>query len=990
MGARSVRDRRAGSAAAVRRHLVFVLLALASASASRALDPSKQIGQYGRDSWTSQRGLPGETVYELLQSADGYLWMRTGSGLVRFDGVRFVSMDAQMGGESVRAIALGGDGELLMRTTTRTLVYKNQRFSDYLPPAALPDGGIRIICEGGDHTMLVGADNSLYQTGASGPRLLLDHMGWVSACLDDHAGGLQVGASGGLYTYSHGVLVQQSALRPEIANIFSLMQDHLHRLWVGTSAGLYRIEVGRAVRVPIDLAGPSQQVNALVEDRQGNIWAGTDASGLARISPDGSVALLDSYDGLTDNRILSLFEDREGSLWIGTASGLDRLRDTKLTPITVREGLPANNVKSVVAARDGGLYAFCERGGLARVAGDAVTVFDKNAQLPSLYGSAFLQSKDGSLWIGTPGALSRVKDGKVTTYEGDGHFAKNFISTIAEDDEGLIVADSEPAVYRFQPGRLRDGKVLPFTLRGQPNPLAQGEYAFTMYFSPNKTLWVGAAHGFFQFAPGADPGAARRSGIGFAVTSIFDDGRGNLWLGGRIAGIVQYRISDGRVTHYARRDGLFDGYATGIVADADGDLWISAETGIYEARLADLDDFAEGRATHVPATNYGLADGLRTTAANDTASQPGAARTADGRLWFTSLKGLVVVDPRHLVRNPIAPPVVVESVVDDRGRRPMGDRVVIAPGVKSIEFHYTALSLRVPERVRFKYRLDGYDQDWVDAGARRVAYYTNLRPGEYRFQVIAANDDGVWNQQGASVGVQLEPCFYQTIWFYCLCALAAVLAGIGANRLNTKRIRNRADELSRLVEERTAELLESQRELEHLAHFDTLTTLPNRRMFNEYFARMQSASQDREGKFSLLLIDFDRFKHINDTYGHDAGDAFLIEASARLKAAVRATDCVSRLGGDEFAILLPGDHDAEAIERVCDRIVQNCAAPVMFNSVTILSSASVGVAIFPDDGDTQELIYKCADLALYEAKRAGRNNWRWYCQEPQSGSLVGS
>jgi diguanylate cyclase (GGDEF)-like protein len=245
--------------------------------------------------------------------------------------------------------------------------------------------------------------------------------------------------------------------------------------------------------------------------------------------------------------------------------------------------------------------------------------------------------------------------------------------------------------------------------------------------------------------------------------------------------------------------------------------------------------------------------------------------------------------------------------------------------------------------------------------------------------VIAANDDGLWNEQGASVSILLKPRFYQTQFFFIACLLLAVLMVLGANRLNTRRIRSRAALLKRLVDERTEELRKSQKELEQLALFDTLTALPNRRMFAKDFSKMYA--QPERGRFSLLLVDVDNFKAINDTFGHDAGDAFLIETSNRLGAAVRSTDSVARLGGDEFAILLGGDYEKASIEKICDRILQSFSTALDFKGVNILAGVSIGIASFPEHGETQEGLYRSADLALYEAKRRGRNNWCWYRAE---------
>jgi len=782
---------------------LLAFLLFACGKSLRALDPHKHIDQYGHDSWTPQRGLPGEAVYQILQTKDGYLWIRTGSGLARFDGVRFVSMDGEIGEELVKAIVLGADGDLLVRTTSRTLIYKNRQFSDYLPPAPLPDGGARTLFETRNHEVLVGAEDFIYRLDATGVRLLRNHTAVVGAILEDHTGKTLIGTAKSLFIYDGGRLSREFDTKAFSSAIGGLMEDRSHRIWAATSNGLFRLDGFPAMLKPFQQPGVQQEANAVLEDRQGNIWVGTRTTGIVRIT-NGEVSSFGSLGGLSDNDVLSLFEDREGSIWIGTSSGLDRFEDTKLTTFTVNEGLTTNSVKSAVVARDGSLYAFCDAGGLVRVADDRVVPFAHNAQLPSLWGEALYESRDGSLWMGTGQGLSRIKDGKVTVYGGDRHFSDNFISAISEDDESLLVANSESGVFRF-----KEGKVSPFTIRGQTTPITKNVYVFSMYYDRFGTLWVGTVYGLFKFVPGQPPQAARRSEVGFPVTSIFDDRRGNLWMGGRLPGLVQYRVADGRVTHFTKRDGLFNGFASHVLGDDDGNLWISAENGIYQARRRDLEEFANGRTTYVTSKVYGLADGMKTTEASDTAAQPGGARTPDGRLWFTTVKGLVVVDPKHLIHNGFIPPVTVEAVIADGVRLPFGASLKISPGMRNIEFHYTALSLRVPERVQFRYQLEGYDHEWVDAGARRVAYYTNLRPGKYLFRVIAANDDGVWNEQGARVSVLLQPHFYQTGWFLCACAVLVALAGLATNRLNTKLIRARADELRSRVKQQT-ELIRAQ------------------------------------------------------------------------------------------------------------------------------------------------------------------------------------
>ena len=503
---------------------------------------------------------------------------------------------------------------------------------------------------------------------------------------------------------------------------------------------------------------------------------------------------------MSDDKILSLYEDPEGSLWVGTAAGLDRFRKAKLTTFTRREGLPADQTSVAIETRDGSVYVFCPGGGLARIKNGVVTALTAKDGLPEPYGNGMLESQDGSLWMGHAG-LIRYWHGKFTQYAG-GRLAHHWVSAIAEDDEGLIVATDETVALRF-----RDGEVRPFTIGGQMTPLSvPGNYTFTIYRDASGTLWFGTVKGLFKFAKRESPDLAWQKQIAFPVTSISDDGRGSLWLGGRTPGLARFDLRDGRVTRYTKKDGLFDHYATRALPDDDGNIWISTADGIYMAPRRDLDGFRDGRISAVHAVRFDTADGMKTSEASNAFTQPGGWRTRDGKLWFTTQKGVVVVDPRRLTHNDRIPPVVIEEVVADGARLSPTPDLRIAAGNDKMEFHYTSLSLSVPSRVRFKVQLEGYDRAWVDADSRRVAYYTNLPPGRYRFRAIAANDDGVWNLQGASLALVLLPHYYQTMWFRLALGLAFLLAALAGQRIYTARLRARGAELARVVNERTRDL----------------------------------------------------------------------------------------------------------------------------------------------------------------------------------------
>jgi PAS domain S-box-containing protein len=826
----------------------LALVALCCATPTWALTPNRNIDQYGHDAWTSQNGLPGEAVYEILQTPDGYLWLRTSTGLVRFDGARFVLVEPVVAKkpvhEPVKAICRSADGNLLIRTTSRTILYKDGAFSDYLPPAPLPDGGIRTLFESQEHEVFIGSDDFIYVIRNGQIEMLRRGTAWVNAFFEDEKGLLWIGASTGLYTYRNGVLSVPGNLDAQGATNV-VVGDREHNVWVGTvSSGLYRMNQARSALTPVARDAIHSQVFAILEDRRENLWVGTN-SGMFRLT-GGRISLFNSLSGLTDSRVLSLYEDREGSIWVGTSSGLDRFRDTSVTAFTSKEGLPSDEIKSALETRDGSLYVFCNGGGLGSIKNGVVTAIPKQKGVPDFYGSALFESRDGSLWIGPVGGLTRYKDGNFTVYSSDARLSKHFISAIAEDDESLIVTTSETVALRF-----KDGKVTPFTFEGQMTPLSKpGNYTFTIYRDPAGTLWFGTVQGLFKFARGEPPANAFQKQINFPVTSISDDRRGSLWLGGRIPGLTRLRISDGRVTHYTKQSGLFDDYPSRALSDNDGNLWISTPNGIYMAKRKELDDYADGLGSPIRPAVYGIADGMKTSEASSPASQPGGWRTHDGTLWFATQKGVVAIDPKHLMLNDLLPPVVIESVVADGDTLATGKALEVPPGKDRIEFHYTGLSLLVPERVRFKYRLEGYDRDWVDAGSRRVAYYTNLPPGGYHFRVIASNNDGVWNLEGATIGLVLKPHFYQTVWFYTVCVLTALLCAMTGQRLYTRRLWVRTKELAHMVDERTRNLQEEIQERRRVE-----AAVEEQRAFLRQVIDSSSSHifvKDRDGRFVLI------------------------------------------------------------------------------------------------------------------------------------------
>ncbi|HUI64365.1 MAG TPA: response regulator, partial [Bacteroidota bacterium] len=449
-------------------------------------------------------------------------------------------------------------------------------------------------------------------------------------------------------------------------------------------------------------------------------------------------------------------------------------------------------VSGIVQTLDGTLNFFSNvNSTITRLASGTMTKFS------SPIGPAYA-ARDGSLWIAQTGILINIRGNRTVRYDTRSGLPPKWISAVTEDDKSLIVFIDHTGIRRF-----RDGRLYPYLMQdGQP--YAPTEYVECFHPAPGDTMWVGTTDGLVRMHNGQSWLFRKADGLaGNWVSSIFDDGRGSLWIGSAHGGLTRY--ARGKFTAYTTKDGLFCDEIYCVLADELGDLWLGSPRGIGHIRRVDLESFDSGSVPSLHSRVYTTSDGMKVDACFDE-WQPAGVRDREGRLWIATKKGAVMIDPRTLRHNEIVPPVLIEEVLVDQHRVSQEALGELSPGKEKLEFHYTALSFLVPDRVQFRYRLEGFDRDWVEAGTRRVAYYTNLPPGDYRFRVMACNDDGVWNVSGAEVSFHLAPHFYQTYWFAAI-AICLLLAGaMGIYRMRVRTLTARKLELERLVRVRTNEL----------------------------------------------------------------------------------------------------------------------------------------------------------------------------------------
>jgi ligand-binding sensor domain-containing protein/serine phosphatase RsbU (regulator of sigma subunit) len=786
---------------------VTIVLAMAPAPA-HALDPATPVAAYIHDIWRSKDGLPQDTVQAIAQTRDGYLWLGTLEGLARFDGVRFTTFDTgntpELRHNVVLALQAGRDGELWIGTYGGGAYrYHDGVFKRFSMTDGLPSDFVRAVYPSPAGPVWIGTTGGLAKLEGGVLTALTTRDGLpsdrVMSILEDHEGSLWVGTSGGgVARRKDGVFTRFGTEHGLSSNfVWSIHEDRDRAVWISTEGGgLNRFKDG-AFRVFSRGDGlPSERVMPVLHDRRDNLWIGTDA-GLSRLTA-GALSTHSSKTGLAKDNIRALFEDVEGSLWIGASDGgLNRLRDRRVSVLTSQDGLSARSIRTVYEGRDGSVWIGTDGGGLNRLKDGRISVLTTKDGLGHNDVWSILEDTSGELWVGSAGGgISRLKGGQpyavLTTKDG---LSSDAISALYQDRKGRIWIGSQGGgVDRFEDGAIE---------RGALGPALAGTLVSVLHEDRAGDLWVGTSGaGLFRWRAGSVTRFTTAEGLGSdLVLSLYEDARGSLWIATSGGGISL--LAGDRIATFREKDGLYDDLAYQILEDARGYLWMSCNRGVYRVKKSDLEDFAAGRTQAFASQAYGTADGLSSNECNGR-MQPAGSRTRDGRIWFPTMDGLVIIDPERLSSNTRPPPVLVEEVLVDK--RAIAREASIPPGRKDIEIRYTALSFAAPSRVLFKYMLVGFDNDWVQAGTRRVAYYTNIPPGDYVFRVIACNEDAIWNEQGATFAFHLRPHFYQQPWFYAAGALLLALAGFGGHRLRVRRLKRREAELVRLVAARTGEL----------------------------------------------------------------------------------------------------------------------------------------------------------------------------------------
>ncbi len=763
-----------------------------------ALDLTASPSQYINEVWKTSDGLPVNSVQAICQSRDGYLWIGTQEGLVRFDGARFTVYDSSntsaITNNYFTSLLPAMDGSIWAGTFGGgALRSRNGELSSLSPEGSSKGGRVRCLYQAEDGSIWIGADGSLTRWRGGSATSLDTGSGFkndVVMCLsEDPTGGLWMGMrGGGIRRLDHGGVIEKIQLGSEVSagTILCLYADRAGRIWIGTGVGgIWCYQNGHFTNYSMADGLAHETVRSLCEDRDGNLWIGTNG-GLNRFR-DGTFSRFDENTGLGEAVVLSLAEDREGSLWIGTlAGGLHRLRDSVFTRIGRDQGLSHNVIMPTYEDRAGTIWVGTMGGGLNRLKDGAIDSYTVKDGLPSDFVLSLWEDRRGELWIGTTRGLVCLANGKIHRVASEEEAPAFAIPALYVDREGAVwVGTAGGGLFCY-----RDGH---FTSYGRAEGLTS-DSVWSIAEDHDGAIWIGTmGGGLCRMRNGliTSIGAGGALG-GDIVFAIHEDSSGTLWVGTN-GGLSRIR-PDG-ITNFSTKDGLYSNTIFQILEDGRGNLWMTCSKGIFRISKKELTDFANRRSGSLACVVYSAVDGMRSAECNG-GVQPAGCRDRLGRLWFPTNGGVVVVDPGRLKTNRIMPPVAIEQLVVDQRVLQTSAWGSIPPGSRSFQLDYTALSLLVPGKVRFKYMLEGFDRSWTDAGNRRTAYYTGLRPGHYTFRVRASNNDGIWNDVGAQASLTVLPRFFETTLFYCTCAAAALVLCWWLHRLRTNQLRARTAVMS--------------------------------------------------------------------------------------------------------------------------------------------------------------------------------------------------
>ena len=785
--------------------LIFVFLV---GGPAHALDPNKRLTQYIHTSWRIQDGsAPAADMVSITQTSDGFLWFVAARGLYRFDGVRFVPW-ALPAGISVRRISnvfgdhsgglwVVGDDEIVhMKEGMVRSHFELKGVQSTQNISEDSDGSLWVVrgsMSSLDMPLCHVTDQALKCFGKDDGVPIAP----INSVLADGRGGLWLGGGTALAHWHGGVSETYRAG----GQVVSLVPDADGSLWVGMQAegpglGLAKWKNGTIKSfVTSTFDGAKVGVTRMISDRQGNLWVGTDAKGVFRIHAN-AIEHYGHTEGLSGDSVWTLFEDREGIVWAATSNGIDSFRDPAVTTFSALEGLATDAAVGILASKDGTIWVANNRS-LDRIANGRISSIRTGSGLPGSQVTSLLEDRAGNMWVGVDDGLYLFEDGRFRRLPEPNHQPLGMVVGITEDIDGSIWAECAGNPRKLV--RIRD-----FYVRDE-FPASQVPPGHSLAADPNGGIWIGTLNGdiaLFRNGVVQQKFAVNPSGDSVADLIVPQaDGR---VLAGSTDGL--FGLRNGKLQRMTKKNGLPCNWVYSFVEDKDKQWWLSTECGIVKVPDTELQRWWAQPETIVRSRLYGVLDGARPAPPSFTS----AAYSSDGRVWFVTGVVVQMVDPSRLSQKALPAQTYIESVIVDRKEFQATDDLKLSSHPRDVQIDYTSPTFTIPQKVRFRYRLDPYDHDWHEADTRRQAFYTDLPPGKYSFRVIGSNKDGVWNDSAAKLDFHVVPVYYQTNWFRALCATLFVGLLWAAYRW---RIRQLAQHFNLALDARVAERTRIGREL---------------------------------------------------------------------------------------------------------------------------------------------------------------------------------
>src|SRR3984885_8661558 len=791
---RAMRTSRARDFHVPRLFLLCVLSLWLTLSAAHALDPNKRLTQYGHTAWRIQDGFLPNAPFWISQTKDGYLWVGGNSGALRFDGVRFTPWSAPIASTTIRELVSVRGGEFWIATGIGLVHLRDNVVISHYDLRGISaiykdsDGSVwALSLWNPDQVLCQATDTKIRCFGKAEGTTIHVPMSFIP----DGKGGFWIGGDTSLLHWKMGAapeIYSPQHLQSNVGQvgIHNLFEDSDGSLLVGIEApgpglGLERLRNG--VLTPVVLPnfdGSKLNVEKIMEDSDKNLWIATGGNGIYRIHGQ-TVDHFGRADGLSSDSVFDLYEGDDGIVWAATSDGIDNFRDLPVTTFSTLEGLRQDMAVSVMTTKDGTVWVG-NLGTLDFIRNGVVSP----VRTPGHQVSSLLEDRAGNMWVGVDDGLFIYKDGRFRRIPEPDHQPLGLVVSITEDVDGNIWAECKGAQRRLI--RIRDFKVREEFSEPQV-PKAKAIAA-----DPKGGIWLGAFSGdltFFREGIAHTSPLKLKGKPWFYQIAVDPDGS---VITASDDGLVMLRA--GKVQHLGKENGLPCDGVNGFVVDDNKDLWLNTPCGYIEIAASDVQRWWIHPDTIVQARVFGTLDGALPGA---TSFNP-AAKSPDGRLWFVNNVVLQMIDPSHLSGDGTVPPVYVETVVADRKQYQPQESLRLPPLTRDLQIGYTSPSFLIPQKVKFRYRLDGHDRDWQDAGTRREAFYTELGPGKYRFRVIACNNNGVWNEAGAALDFAIAPAYSQTSWFRALCVAAFLALVYGAYRFRVRQLRRQEKKLRDVVE----------------------------------------------------------------------------------------------------------------------------------------------------------------------------------------------